>query len=362
MSSGQKTVSVFLMLISSMLVLILGLYVSWPIWAWPVAVVLLGASWAGATVAASRANRGKPVSDTVTAPPVPDVERRELSVQDVALPSSLEDYDFLLSATIRWCPEKPYAQETGTHHGGLAVEAVLARARDITAVCDPFRSSLVQHELSGALAEMHPDRSGHIRAMALDVVLRLSEEDQTRLDRLAAIRKDEELWEHERKWEQSRRAYLGDDVLRDTGRAVVWWLAKNDDQVAKTVGDIGLLAQLTSAANNEQVAEPFRHLVPDAFPEAPAAETSHGPADLFTDFMQGLGFKPGADDCMMVADQVAMAIKEKNPEAAEEIRKRFAPPDEGANDDKDRDGEGGGDGDGGDSDESSTDIGPVTEE
>ncbi|WP_369167919.1 hypothetical protein AB5J49_08540 [Streptomyces sp. R28] len=360
MSSGQKTVSVFLMLISSMLVLILGLYVSWPIWAWPVAVVLLGASWAGATTAASRVNRGKLFPDTVTAPPVPEVERRELAVKDVALPSSLEDYDFLLSATIRWCPEKPYAQETGIHHGGLAVEAVLARARNITAACDPFRSSLAQHELSGALAEMYPDRSGHIRAMALEVVLRLSAEDQNRLDRLAAIRKDEELWEHERKWEKSRRAYLGDDVLRDTGRAVVWWLAKNDDQVEKTVEDIGLLAQLTSAANNEQVAEPFRHLVPDAFPETPAAQTPRGPAELFTDFMQGLGFKPGADDCMMVADQVAVAIKEKDAEAAEEIRKRFAPPDESEAEGQGRDGDEDAGAD--DPDAPATDRGPVTEE
>ncbi len=356
MSSGQKTVSVFLMLISSMLVLILGLYVAWPLWAWPVAVALLGACWAGATAAASRANRGKPFTDTVTAPPAPEVERRELSVKDVALPSSLEDYDFLLSATIRWCPEKPYAQETGTHHGGLAVEAILARARAITAACDPFRSSLVQHELSGALAEMYPDRTGRIRAMALDVVLRLSEQDQNRLDRLAAIRKDEELWEHERKWEQSRRAYLSDDVLRDTGRAVVWWLAKNDDEVEKTVQDIGLLAQLTSAANNEQVAEPFRHLVPDASPQAPAVETPRGPADLFTDFMQGLGFKPGADDCVMVADQVAMAIKEKDEDAAEEIRKRFAPPNESEHEDE------GESEDGEDPDDPSTGLAPVTEE
>lgn len=354
MSSGQKTVSVFLMLISSMLVLILGLFVSWPIWAWPVAAVLLGASWAGATAAASRGNRGKLFPDTMTAPPVPEVERRELFVKGVALPSSLEDYDFLLSATIRWCPEKPYAQETGIHHGGLAMEAVLARARVITAACDPSRSSLVQHELSGALAEMHHDRTGRIRAMALNVVLTLSEEDQNRLDRLSAIRKDEELWEHERKWEKSRRAYLGDDVLRDTGRAVVWWLAKNDDQVEKTVEDIGLLARLTSAANNEQVAEPFRHLVPHAFPQTPAAEAPRGPADLFTDFMQGLGFKPGADDCVMVADQVAMAVKDRDADAAEEIRKRFAPPEESEHEEQDQGGD--------DPDAPAADTGPVTEE
>jgi hypothetical protein len=351
MSSGQKTVSVFLMLISSILVLILGLYVVWPPWAWPIAVVLLGASWAGATFSAARANRGKLFPDTVTAPPVPEVERRELLIKSVALPSSMDDYDFLLSATIRWCPEKPYAQESGTHHGGLAVEAILARAREVTVSRDPFRSSLVQHELSGALAEMHPDRTEHVRAMALDVVLALSEEDQRRLDRLAAIRKDEEVWRHERKYEKDRRAYLGGDVLLDTGSAVVWWLTKNDDQVEKTVKDIGLLARLTSAANNEQVAEPFRHLVPEAFPKESATETERGPADLFTDFLRQVGFSPGDDECVMIADQVAMAIKDKDSDAAEEIRTLFAPPPVPLAENENGD----------DPDSPSTDIEPVTE-
>ncbi|MER8009137.1 hypothetical protein [Streptomyces sp. NPDC094149] len=341
MSSAQKTVSVFMALISAILVLILGLYTAWPAWAWPLAVILLGAAWAGVTFATLRTNRGRPLSETVTAPPVPEVERRELSVRDIALPSALADYDFLFSATIRWCPEKPYAQDTGTHHGGLALQAVVDRAGAVTLAHQPFRSSLIQHELSGALAEMLPDRGGRVRAMALDVVLRLSEDDQRRLDRLAAIRKDEELWEHERKQEKNKRDYLGDDVLQDTGRAVVWWLARNDEKVERTVNDIGLLAQLTSAANNENVAEPFRHLVPGAAPEA-AVEAVRDPADLFTEFMRQVGFKPGEDACVMVADQVARAIKDKNPDTAEEIRTRFAPPDEAS--EENTESEGGGDG------------------
>lgn len=327
MSSAQKTVSVFMALISAMLVLILGLYTGWPAWAWPLTVILLGAAWAGVTFATLRTNRGRPLSETVTAPPVPEVERRELPVEDIALPSALADYDFLFSATIRWCPEKPYAQETGTHHGGLALQAIVERAGAVTLAHQPLRSSLIQQELSGALAEMLPDRGGRIRAMALDVVLRLSEDDQRRLDRLAAIRKDEELWEHERKQEKSKRDYLGHDVLQNTGRAVVWWLARNDEKVERTVNDIGLLAQLTSAANNEQVAEPFRHLVPGAAVEE-AAEAVRDPADLFTEFMRQMGFKPGDDACVMVADQVARAIKDKDADTAEEIRTRFAPPEE----------------------------------
>ncbi len=189
--------------------------------------------------------------------------------------------------------------------------------------------------------------------MALDVVLALSEEDQRRLDRLAAIRKDEEVWRHERKYEKDRRAYLGGDVLLDTGSAVVWWLTKNDDQVEKTVKDIGLLARLTSAANNEQVAEPFRHLVPEAFPKESATETERGPADLFTDFLRQVGFSPGDDECVMIADQVAMAIKDKDSDAAEEIRTLFAPPPVPVAENENENGD--------DPDSPSTDIEPVTE-
>jgi hypothetical protein len=34
---------------------------------------------------------------------------------------------------------------------------------------------------------------------------------------------------------------------------VVWWLAKNDEHVEKTVADLALLAQLTSAANDTDI-------------------------------------------------------------------------------------------------------------
>jgi membrane protein YdbS with pleckstrin-like domain len=41
MSTGQKTVSVFLTLIGGLLITILGLYTHWPLWAWPTAAVAL---------------------------------------------------------------------------------------------------------------------------------------------------------------------------------------------------------------------------------------------------------------------------------------------------------------------------------
>lgn len=120
---------------------------------------------------------------------------------------------------------------------------------------------------------MAENSTGRVQAMALDITLSLSEPDQERLDKLAAVRKDEDVWEHERKYEQSRRAYLGEDVLKDTGSAVVWWLHRNEDSIDTTVKDIGLLAQLTSAANDEDISERLQHLIPHAVPEAGPYET-----------------------------------------------------------------------------------------
>src|SRR5690606_13970414 len=79
-----------------------------------------------------------------------------------------------------------------------------------------------------------------------------------------------------RKYECDRREYLGKDVLKDTGSAVVWWLAKHDDQVKQAVDEIGPLAQLSSAANDRDVPERYRHMVPYPPPEAPATDRPHG--------------------------------------------------------------------------------------
>lgn len=340
MTSGQKTVSAFLSLITGLLVVILSLYLHWPLWAWSIAVILLLALWAVVTYSATRTARRDPFppGSLIEQPAPPPVERQELFINRVPLPSQLPDYDFLLSARVRWCPVDPLSNEQLINPGALAVECVLARAREITAGLKPFRSSLVQHQLNAALGIMVPDHTGYVRAMALDVEVALTDEDQERLDRLAAIRKDESVWEHQRKYEQNKREYLGNDVLTTTGSAVVWWLARNDDHVEKTVKDIGLLARLSSAANDREVDEPFRHLVPEAFPPPPepdwASEASraeqqlrHEPdpsvADLFADFFQKAGFRPSEDESALVAEQVADAVAGRDAVAAEEIRRRF---------------------------------------
>ncbi|GCD39109.1 hypothetical protein OEIGOIKO_06938 [Streptomyces chrestomyceticus JCM 4735] len=268
MSSGQKTATVFITVICALLLVIAGLSLQWPVWAWPTAAAVLIFSSALAFWLDSR----RPAPGTWEYPahpdlPVPPVERWERTVAGVALPSSVPDYDFLFSATIRWRPLNATVDAPRVNAGGLAVDAVLARARAVTARQNPHHSTLAQHQLDGALGTMEPDVTDRVEAMAENVTLQLSDADRERLTKLSTVRKDEDVWEHERNYERSKRTYLGNEVLKDTGSAVVWWMAKHDDRIEKTVDLIGPLAQLSSAANNQEVPELFRHLV--ARPDAP---------------------------------------------------------------------------------------------
>ncbi|WP_206323904.1 hypothetical protein [Streptomyces sp. HNM0574] len=336
MTSGCKTTTVFLTILCGLLLAILGLTQEWPLWVWPVLVVLLaGAPAAAFRIAAARRGAVPAVfEEQWTAPPV---ERREHQVSRVALPSQWEDYDFLFSATVRWHPVAVPGDDLVLSPSGLAVDAVLDRARAITEQRGPDRASLVEHELNGALGRLCPDRTGNLQAMAENVTLVLRETDQERLEKLAEVRKDKAVWEHQRKYEQSRREYLGDDVLKDTGSAVVWWLAKNDDHIEKTVGDLGLLAQLTSAANDTEVPRRLRDLLPEQAGERPVvepledfpapSEAEPSAADHFGAFLESLGLTEGDVRRGLVAQQVVDIVKSQDcGDTAEELRDRFDPP------------------------------------
>ncbi|MFZ3555052.1 MULTISPECIES: hypothetical protein [unclassified Streptomyces] len=334
MTTGCKTTTVFLTILCGLLLAILGLTQGWPTWAWLTLALLLAVAPPAVfkIVAARRGALPADFGEHLTAAPV---ERREHHVNGVALPSHWADYDFLFSATVRWCPAEATGGDHGLNPAGLAVEEVLDRARAITEQREPGRASLVQHELSGALSRMRLEHTGHLHVMAKDVTLTLREHDQERLDKLAEVRKDKAVWEHQRKYEQSKREYLGDDVLKDTGSAVVWWLAKNDDHVEKTVGDLGLLAQLTSAANDTDVPERLRDFILQPHGEQPApgpleepsapVERDPSAADHFEGFLNGMGVTDG-DVQRMLAKQIADIIKTQGRhETAEELLRRFDP-------------------------------------
>ncbi|WP_246094262.1 hypothetical protein [Streptomyces griseofuscus] len=111
----------------------------------------------------------------------------------------------------------------------------------------------------------------------------------------------------------------------------------------KTVADLGLLAQLTSAANDSDIPERLQELLspsrtdgpdefdetdgpvtPDAFGGAPGHRSA---ADHLSDLFDAMGFPEEDPRRAMLAAQFAHIIKEQNRyETAEEVLRRFAPP------------------------------------
>ncbi|MFF7690095.1 hypothetical protein ACFZB6_28610 [Streptomyces syringium] len=336
MTTARKTTIVFLTILCGLLLTIVGLTQRWPVWTWPTLAVLLLVVPAAVFRIASLRRGSMPVSfeEQLTAPPV---ERTDCHVSHVSLPSLWADYNFVFSATVRWYLVESPGNAPVLNPAGLAGEAVLNRARAITENREPGQASLVQHELSGALSRMCPDPTGHLQAMAENINLTLLEQDQERLSRLAKVRKDKAVWEHQRKYEQSKRQYLGEDVLKDTGSAVVWWLAKNDEHVERTVADLALLAQLTSAANDTDIPERLQNLLPqqsggpadqEFLEEYPATTPQEGTAaDHLSGFFDAMGFLEGDVRRAMVAKQISDIVKEQNRhETAESLLRRFDPP------------------------------------
>ncbi|MEU6173366.1 hypothetical protein ABZ832_15740 [Streptantibioticus parmotrematis] len=340
MSSGHKTLTGFVTTILALLVVILGLLTGWPPWCW-------AAGAGGLTVAAFALNRllarrrqpPYPMEDL----PVPPPLYQQQVIREVALPSAVPDYDFLFSATVRWTLLESAYGTPVFNPAGLAVDAVLLRARRFTADHGPERSTFVQHRLDGVLGEMLPDSSERVQAMAEDVRLMLAPTDQERLDRLSGVRKDEAVWEHERSYERSKRAYLGNDVLKDAGSAVVWMLAKDGkgEEVARTVEQIDILARLSAAANNQQVAflddaacdepsdtntDPLDGDDPvnaESEPAEPAAQDVLGP------FLTWLKLDRTAPEAAMLGDRLAGAVLgSERPDHARQVRDWFGLPDE----------------------------------
>jgi hypothetical protein len=205
----------------------------------------------GGTVLAAL-SRSASVPPIAPAPPVvltphpPPVQYQAQTIAGIPLPSAHEDYAFVFSATVYWLPVM-----TGISDPGMtAASEIIRRAQEITERRDPEQAVLVTHELATLLRDVRPDPAGRVQARAESVQLLLSPDDQRRLEELARLRKEEELWDYQRRHEQSKRRYLSADVLRNPGSAVVWWLARNDGQPEKVAESIGVLTQLARAANN----------------------------------------------------------------------------------------------------------------
>lgn len=217
------------------------------------------------------------------APPPPPRFPSE-NVANVPLPSAIPDYDFLFSATVCWRETPTPAGWRHANPAALAIDAIVARAAEVTVHEPPYRYTLGQFRLNSALGTIRGDSSGLVEAWATHVQLGVSDTDLVRLQKMAELRKDEVLWEEERERERNKRAYLANDVLKDTGSAVVWWLARADTDInlSGTADIVAALARLCAVVNNIEVpevlhAEASRETpLADAIPEQNSSGTWDG--------------------------------------------------------------------------------------
>ncbi len=333
MNSGHKIMTVFLTVLCALLLTLVGLCADWPLWAWPTAgCVLIGCAFLGAHLSAPR--EAMIPQENLVEPEVPTAQKQEQRITNVALQSAIKDYDFLLSARVRWAVLGEYDEDPPFDPAALAVRAVLLRAQEIASRFEPHRSTYAQHQLNGALGSLEPDPSGRVLAMAGSVGLTLADVDEERLSRLSNVRKDEAVWEHQRDYERNKRSYLSDDALKDPGSAVVWWLAKNDDRVEHVVERIPLLAELSAAANNTDVPDRFRgredfaELKSDADDVRAAEEYGPSDADKVAEALRKfLGLDADTTDLDLVGARVSDVLRAGGwEEQAADFLAAFVPP------------------------------------
>ncbi|MEV7653686.1 hypothetical protein AB0O39_05875 [Streptomyces anulatus] len=333
---------------------VLGNVLHWSAWLWGFmsTVTASGSLLLVMTVLSGRRAAADPYEPGEPEPPAAPVEQpyQETQVIDAPLPSALDGYDFLFTATVWWKPVLDHAGRSDGASPALAAASVVSRAGEVVRHEEPGRASFAQYLLDGELGILLPDRSERVKAWAADVTLTLAPADRERLRKLNDLRKDEELWEYERQHERNKRRYLGDDVLKSAGSAVVWWLARHENEIEKAVHMIGPLAQIAAAANDEEVPELFRHLlVPPMGARSEATvggqpwdggglggevfdrEKEVGVSDRLRLLLTAAGLKPDMDGYTVLVHRVMRFLHAEGlDESADEIGRAFGlTPDEG---------------------------------
>ncbi|SIO90037.1 hypothetical protein [Nocardiopsis sp. JB363] len=189
-------------------------------------------------------------------PPDPFMESgpRNTRIKDAPLSSRDEHYSFLFSAMVMW-------RWTGTpdprlrNPAGQAQRVVFEQAGKDVARFRPEHHDVARHQLAADLGVAVYAYEGALEVWAEDVELTLSDDDMTRLERLARVRKESVLWEVEKSVESAKRRYYADDVLATPGSAIVWDLVRGDVDVGRTHGLIETLARLAEASKGEDLSD-----------------------------------------------------------------------------------------------------------
>ncbi|MGW9452753.1 hypothetical protein [Streptomyces sp. NPDC055632] len=331
--------------------LAVGVALGCPLWVW----FLLPALIAGALLIDMRVSRAEgtrptapDLDESVPEPPA-EVPYQETSIVVVPVQSAVEDCPFLFSASVWWRPAERFALSSHGNPAALAATSVLQRVESVTLTENPGRCTFLERSLEGVLGTPILDGSELVEAFATDIRLALRTRDQEHLEELDGLRKAVDSWESRRQHERNLREYLGEDVLRSPGNAVVWWMARHDDQIERAVDMIAPLTVLSAAANDEEIPEEYRDLFRSRWkpvegepmsgfdhPESGGGQTSpvHGPirpaerqapsADLLAAWLDSEGFTEGSDETRVFLDRLARTSDAAGrPEAAENIRRHM---------------------------------------
>lgn len=235
----------------------------WPSWVWfPMIAAVAGALLLDIVMLGhyGTAPGGDEEADHATEDPSDDAPYVEAPVFDVPVRSAREEYPFLFSATILWRSTPEFDKDAHGNPAGLAVASVLRRVESLTEAEQPERVEFLRHWLEGLVGVPVHDGTGMVMACAVDVRLALRHLDRRHLDEIEELKRSVSSWERRREHERDKRTYLGEDVLRSPGSAVVWWLARHEEEAERAVDLIGPLACLAAAANDQELPDEFRHL------------------------------------------------------------------------------------------------------
>ncbi|MFE1167044.1 hypothetical protein [Nocardiopsis sp. NPDC058789] len=202
-------------------------------------------------------------------PPDPFVESgpKNARIKAALAPSQDREYPFVLSAMVwwRWVGEPDHRLRNPE---GLARQLVVEQARRVSEGYQPEQHDMALHQVAATLGVASHGFGGAVEVWADDVTLALSEEDQTRLARIAKARKESVLWEVERSVESAKRRYYADDVLATPGSAVVWDLVRGDADVDRTHGLIEVLTRVAEASkgvDSADLLDRLRSASPESF-------------------------------------------------------------------------------------------------
>ncbi|MFJ9211471.1 hypothetical protein [Streptomyces sp. NPDC102264] len=333
-------------------VLTMGAVLDWPIWVW----FLFPALCAGALLIDMRIPRREggfvraPEPDSAEPEPPAESPYQETSVEVVPVESAVANCPFLFSARVRW---RLADEVAGWSHGSpaaLASASVLRRVQRMTSMEHPNRCAFLEHSMEGGLGMPAVDDEGLVVAFATDIRLALRQKDREHLDELDGLRKAVDTWESRRQHERNVRDYLGDDVLKSPGSAVVWWMARHEDQVERAVEMIAPLTVLSAAAGDEEIPEEYRDLFearrgwieddptggfdhPEQFGEEtppggdsirPTAEQQPPTSDRLSGWMEDLGIDEESVEGAAFLHRLAqISDAAGRPEAAENIRRKL---------------------------------------